>query len=154
MEDRHESTNWACVLQCRITIKRSTQRCGLIFLLFPCDLSGTRSLQREGFFMSKWEPEPNLLLRQQRPEAGSQGQISSQPRQMGSLWLHGPLSTDRNEVEQASLTSQGKDLAVFENWGGVSGPSHTVSVWNKLSLTRFKKDHFQMNNWAHYSLLS
>lgn len=36
------------------------------------------------------------------------------------------LGTDRNELEQALLTSQRKNLAMFENWGDERGPYHSL----------------------------
>lgn len=95
--DRFEGTIWVCVLLRRITIKRSACRCGVTLPLLPCGWSSMRSLQERAFFpISKWEPGPNLLLEQQRPEAGGQDQIALS---QGKWVLSGyrALSTDRNE---------------------------------------------------------
>lgn len=69
---------------------------------------------------------PNLLLGQERPRAGGQAWISSQPRQMGSLWL---------QLNQALLRPQAEDPVMSENWRDKGRSFHGVLVWNNLSLT-------------------
>lgn len=102
---------------------------------------------REDFCYSKGEPGLNLLLGQKRPEAGGQGQISSQPGQMGSLWLQGPEHW-YEWVRPALPTSQGKDLAVLKNWGDGEHPSHGLGQFqtNKAKLN-WEKQQLHIKQW-------
>lgn len=107
---------------------------GSLFCFFPVTEVVWEAFKR-GLSLLQ-EPQPNLLLGQKRSEAGGQDQISRRPGQTGSLWFHGP-----EHQQESRLCSHHKERSscVWEvgRWTGCI--SWSISVWNKLSLTRLEK---------------
>ena len=89
-------------------------------------------------------------LGQKRPEAGGQGQISSQPGQMGSLWLQRPEHW-YEWVRPALPTSQGKDLAVLENWGDGGRPFHGLGQFQTTEAKlNWEKQQLHIKQWGSF----